>query len=113
MTKNAINRKIITYSAGSITLKGFIAFHIIPETLTPMIRSKEIISIAEKTARKLVTKNIFTLITPLGIIFFLLFFSSRFLIPPKKGYAELDKNRFQWDKVVFGGQYIQYWEKSF
>jgi hypothetical protein len=80
MKKNNTNNKIIIYSAASMTLNGFIAFQIIPVKLIPIKRSSEIISIVEKPASRIVTKNNFNLVTPLGISLLLLFFTIQFLI---------------------------------
>ena len=106
MMKNNRNKKIITYSAGSITLKGFTAFQIIPEILIPIKRSSETIRIILKVANKPDTKNIFNLITPFGVIYLycLILCCSLFQI---KNVYHACFNRFQWDKVVTFGQSIQ------
>lgn len=59
-----------------MTLNGLIAFQIIPDKLMPIKRSSEIISIAQEPASRVVTKNIFNFVTPLGIILLLLFFTN-------------------------------------
>ncbi len=99
MRKNKRNKKIITYSAGSITLKGFIAFQIIPEIFIPIKRSSETIRITLKVANKPDTKNIFNLITPLGILFPLLFYSLQILIPVGKcssSHLKTASNGIKW-----------------
>lgn len=59
MKKKRINRDRMMYSADSITLKGFIAFKMMPLILTPMAKSNEIINVNKIPANKQLTNNIF------------------------------------------------------
>lgn len=62
------------YSAGSITLKGFVAFQITPDNLTPIIKSIEIIKVNKKAANKPVTNIIFIILTHFYVLLLYFYF---------------------------------------